>query len=662
MITKKIAPFGSWESPITSELILANTVRLGQLAVDDNALYWTEGRPKEKGRNVIVRWTAADGCEDVTPEPFNVRTRVHEYGGGDFSVRDRVVTFSNFADQRLYQQQLVRDGLFERLSDRAGVDQQSPDSGPQPVTPDEKLRFADGVFAEDGRFICVREDHRGEGQEPVNTLVSLALDGQDAGQVLVSGNDFYATPRFSPDGKRLAWLTWNHPYMPWDGTELWVGEFTADGALGNAQLVAGGEEESVFQPEWSPDGVLHFVSDRSGWWNLYRWREEQVEALYPMEAEFGRPQWVFGMRMYAFAGRSSILCTVDQNGSSSLAFLDTENSRLEPLELPFTAVTDLHVDGENAYFVGGAPDVPDAVVWLDLATLESSTLRYSSEPVVDESVLSIPQAIEFPTADGVTAFAFYYPPQNGAYEAPQGELPPLIVESHGGPTSATKAVFNPWKQYWTSRGFALLDVNYGGSTGYGRAYRQRLNGQWGIVDVEDCINGARYLVEKGLADGYRLAIHGGSAGGYTTLCALTFHDEFDAGASYFGVSDIKALLQDTHKFESHYDHSLLGPLPESKELYYERSPIHFADQISCPLILFQGLDDPVVPASQAEMMVEAVKVKGIPVAYLPFPGEQHGFRKAENIKRMLEGELYFYGKVFGFEPADEIEPVPIDNL
>ncbi|MFN2279370.1 MAG: prolyl oligopeptidase family serine peptidase [Candidatus Promineifilaceae bacterium] len=650
MSEKKIAPYGSWKSPITTDLIVAGTIRLGQLAVEGDTLYWAEGRPEEAGRNVIVRWTPEAGSEDMTPAPFDARTRVHEYGGGAFTVRDGVITFSNFADQRLYQQ--------HRGSD------------PQPVTPEEKLRFADGVFDPSGsRYICVREDHRVEGQEPVNTIVSLALDGQDAGSVLLSGNDFYAAPRFSPDGKQLAWLTWNHPNMPWDGTELWVADFASDGMLANLQRVAGGEEESIFQPEWSPEGVLHFVSDRSGWWNLYRRRGGVDEALYPMEAEFGRPQWVFGMRTYAFAGADSILCRIEQNGISGLALLDTQQGQLTPLDLPFTFVSALNVAGSHAYFIAGAPDLANSVVRLDLSqvdqpgsTLEPVILRRSSSLEIDEAYLSRPQAIEFPTTGGLTAYAFLYPPTNGEYQGPEGELPPLIVESHGGPTSATINVLNVNKQYWTSRGFALLDVNYGGSTGYGRAYRRRLNGQWGIVDVEDCINGARYLAQQGLVDGDRLAVHGGSAGGYTTLCALAFHDEFDAGASYFGVSDIEVLMKDTHKFESRYDHSMIGPYPQSKQLYHDRSPIHFADQINCPLILFQGLDDPIVLANQAEMMFEAVKARGIPVAYLAYPGELHGFRQAKNIKRTLEGELYFYGRIFGFETADEIEPVEIENL
>jgi dipeptidyl aminopeptidase/acylaminoacyl peptidase len=386
------------------------------------------------------------------------------------------------------------------------------------------------------------------------------------------------------------------------------------------------------------------------------------EALYAMEAEFGEPQWVFGMRTYAFAGAHSLLCSIGQNGGRSLSILDTQNGHLTKLELPFTSAMDVHVAGTYAYFLGAAPHMPSSVISLDLSSLKSTVLRKSSDVIVDDDHLSLPRTIEFPTANGLTAHAFYYPPTNKDYDAPEGERPPLIVESHGGPTAATNADFSIGKQYWTNRGFAVLDVNYGGSTGYGRAYRQRLNGQWGIVDVQDCINGARYLVEQGLADGERLAIHGGSAGGYTTLCALVFYDVFSAGASYFGVSDAEALAIETHKFESRYMDSMIGPYPEQRDLYIERSPIHFTDQINCPLILFQGLEDRVVPPNQAEMMFDAVKAKGIPVAYLPFPGEQHGFRLAENIKRTLEAELYFYGKIFDFQLADAVEAVEIENL
>ncbi len=646
MAEPKVAPYGSWKSPITSDLIVAETIRLGQIALDGQDVYWVESRPTEGGRYVIVRRTSDGRMTDVTPLPFNARTRVHEYGGGAFVVADGqavAVYFSDFADQRLYRQD-------------AGAE-------PRPITPEASLRYADGVIVpRRGRMICIREDHTNSEREAVNAIVSLDLEGGDSGQVLVSGNDFYSSPRLSPDGSRLAWLTWNHPNMPWNGTELWVGELRADGSLGQAERVAGGEEESIFQPEWSPDGVLHFVSDRTGWWNLYRWRDGQVEPLVEMEAEFGLPQWIFGMSIYAFESARRIICAYTQQGTWRLASLDTTTGKLEPIETPYTEIEYVRAAPGRAVFLAGSPTEPLSIIQLDLATRRLEVLRRSGEIAIDPEYLSIPQEIEFPTENGLTAHAFFYAPKNRDYVAPSGERPPLLVIIHGGPTGATSSTLSLGIQYWTSRGMAVLDVNYGGSTGYGRAYRQRLEGQWGVVDVDDCVNGARYLVERDEVDENRLAIRGGSAGGYTTLSALTFRDIFKAGASYYGISDLEALAKDTHKFESRYLDRLVGPYPERRDLYKERSPIHFTHRLSCPMILFQGLEDKVVPPNQAETMFEAVRAKGLPVAYLPFEGEQHGFRRAENIKRALDAELYFYSKVFGFELADPVEPVSIENL
>jgi len=643
MTEPKVAPYGSWKSPITSDLIVSETIELGQIALDGQDVYWVEMRPTEGGRNVIVRRTSDGGTTDVTPAPFNARTRVHEYGGGAFAVADGTVYFSNFADQRLYRQ--------------------DPGAEPRPITPEADLRYADGVFdRRRGRMICVHEDHTDPGREAVNSIVSLDLDDGDGGQVLVSGNDFYSSPRLSPDESRLAWLTWNHPNMPWDGTELWVGELGGDGLLIRTERVAGGARESIFQPEWSPDGVLHFVSDRTGWWNLYRWRDGRVEPVVEMEAEFGLPQWVFGMSAYAFESAGRIICSYTERGTWHLASLDTATGELEPIEIPYSRIEYVQVAPGRVAFLAGSPTELTSVVQLDLATREPEVLRRSSEIAIDPGYLSIPQEVEFPTEHGLTSHAFFYAPQNRDYVAPPGERPPLLVISHGGPTGTASSTLNLVIQYWTSRGIAVLDVNYGGSIGYGRAYRERLEGQWGIVDVDDCVNGARYLVERGEVDGSRLAIRGGSAGGYTTLSALTFRDIFKAGASYFGISDLEALTKDTHKFESRYLDRMVGPYPERRDLYQERSPIHFTHRLSCPMILFQGLEDKVVPPDQAEMMFEAVRAKGLPVAYLPFEGEQHGFRRAENIKRALDAELYFYAKVFGFELADPVEPVPIENL
>jgi dipeptidyl aminopeptidase/acylaminoacyl peptidase len=638
-----VAPYGSWKSPISAEVVIAATVRLSSIALDGEDVYWLEMRPDEGGRSILVRRSPDGQTTDVTPAGLNIRTQVHEYGGGAYTVADGTVYFSNWDDQRLYRQEPGRE--------------------PRAITPEGKLRYADGVI--DGRrsrMVCVCEDHRTPGQEAANSLVALDLEGKRPRRLLAEGNDFYASPRLSPDGSRLAWLTWNHPNMPWDGTELWLGSLAEDGRLLESRRIAGGETESIFQPEWSPDGRLHFVSDRTGWWNLYRWRDGQVEPLCPMEAEFGLPQWVFGMSTYAFVSNTSLLCAYTQQGSQHLAMLDTVTGQLRSIDTPYMMITQIRANLDRALFLGGSPTESVSVVELVLATGEHQVLRRTSQADVDPAYLSLPEPVEFPTEQGRTAHAFFYAPRNRDAAGPPQERPPLLVISHGGPTGATDTTLSLGYQYWTSRGFAVLDVNYGGSTGYGRAYRLRLNGQWGIVDVDDCVNAARYLVDRGEVDGKRLIIRGGSAGGYTTLCALTFRDLFAAGASYYGVSDLEALTKETHKFESRYLDQMVGPYPERRDLYVERSPIHFPERLGCPVIFFQGLEDRVVPSNQAERLVEALRTKGVPVAYVPFEGEQHGFRRAENLKRALEAELSFYSQIFGFELADPVEPVAIDNL
>ncbi len=636
-------PFGSWKSPITSDLIVSRTIAFEGIALDGEEIYWTETRPAEAGRYVIVRRGPDGAAVDVTPPPFNARTRVHEYGGGAFTVGDGVVYFSNFADQRLYRQTAA--------------------APPTPLTPPGKRRYADSIIdPRRNRLIAVREDHTDPTREAVNTLVSIDLGAPAGGRVLVSGNDFYASPRLSPDGARLAWLTWRHPNMPWDGTELWVAEIGQDGMPVRPQRVAGGQTESIFQPEWSPGGVLYFVSDRTGWWNLYRWLAGRIEPLCEMEAEFGAPQWRFGMSTYAFESEARIVCTYKARGRWHLAQLDTESRALRELDTPHSAISSVRAGPGAVVFEGGGPESFSAIVRLDIRTGRCETLKQSSAVAVDPGYLSVPDAIEFPTEHGQTAHASFYAPRNRDCTPPTGEKPPLLVRSHGGPTSAASATLNLGIQYWTSRGFAVLDVNYGGSSGYGRAYRERLNGQWGVVDVDDCVNGARYLVQRGLVDARRLAIRGSSAGGYTTLCALTFRSFFAAGASYYGIGDLEIFVRDTHKFESRYLDRLIGSFPERRDLYRARSPIHFIDRIACPMILFQGLEDKIVPPNQAELMVAALRARGLPVAYVAFEGEQHGFLKAENIKRALEAELYFYSRVFGFSPPDPVEPVHIDNL
>jgi dipeptidyl aminopeptidase/acylaminoacyl peptidase len=649
----KISPYGSWGSPITSDSIVAGTVGLGQIALDGDDVYWVETRPTEKGRYSVVKLTHGGEAAGITPANFNVRTRVHEYGGGSFAVSGGAIIFANFTDQRLYRQ--------------------TTGSPPQAITPpilEAGLRYADGVIdIRRNRMICVREDHTIPGREAVNTIAAIDLNGKLDQQVLAGGNDFYSSPRVSPDGARLAWLAWDHPNMPWDGCELWVADVLDDGSLADKTLIAGGKEESIFQPEWSPDGTLHFVSDRTGWWNLYRCPDGRpnggIESLCEMEAEFGFPQWVFGMSTYAFETANRIVCTYVKQGFSHLAILDTSTGLIETIESPYTRIEGIRCcSGKpgSALFVAGSPHESSSIVRFDLSTRRFETVRRSSELTIEPGYISIPQAIEFPTEGGLTAHAFFYAPANRDFTAPDGELPPLLVMSHGGPTAATNPTFRLAIQYWTSRGFAVLDVNYGGSTGYGRGYRERLMGNWGVTDVDDCVNGAQYLAELGKVDKDRLAITGGSAGGYTTLCALTFRDIFSAGASHYGVSDLEALEVDTHKFESRYSHSLVAPYPERSDLYRQRSPIHFTDRLKVPVIFFQGLEDKIVPPNQAEMMVEALRAKKLPVAYIAFEGEQHGFRQAANIKRSLDGEFYFYARVFGFEPADEIEPVDILNL
>lgn len=640
MANQNVIPFGSWKSPISSDLIVSESIGLGGVIFDHQDIYWLEGRPSEGGRNVLVKRTQEGKVEEVTPDPYNVRTRVHEYGGGAFLVAEGTVYFSHFADQRLYKK--------------------LPDADPEPLTPSANRCYAEPLLdSQRDRLICICEDDDTIDTEPRNYIASIDLK-TGAVKSLVSGCDFYVSPRLSQDGTKLAWVQWDHPNMPWDDTQLCIGQVNEDGSVSDIQVIAGGENEAVCHPLWSPDGQLYFVSDRDNWWNLYRLSGDQtIEPLFPLEAEFASPHWVFGLSLYDFVASDQIICTYTQNGQWYLATIDTNRKTLKILDVPYTDIGSVHSQGKEVVFIGGSATQPTAVVQMNLETGDSQVLKQATTLEIDSGYLSVPEPIAFPTTDDKTAYAWFYPPQNQDYTAPAGELPPLVVKSHGGPTAATSPRFNLKIQYWTSRGFAFVDVNYGGSTGYGREYRQRLQKSWGIVDVDDCTNVAKYLAQMGKVDGKRLAITGGSAGGYTTLAALTFRDTFQAGASHYGVSDLEALAQETHKFESRYLDRLVGEYPQEKEIYEARSPIHHTEQLSCPVIFFQGLEDKVVPPNQAEKMVEAIKAKGLPTAYVPFAGEQHGFRRAENIKRALDGEFYFYSRVFGFTPADNIEPVEI---
>jgi dipeptidyl aminopeptidase/acylaminoacyl peptidase len=644
-----VAPYGSWRSPIGGDLVAAGGVSLDEVRVAGESVLWLEGRPLEGGREVVCRAGAGGTAEDVTPEGFNVRTRVHEYGGGAYTVHGTTVLFANYGDQRLYRH--------------------DPGQPPRPITPAPPTaaahRYADASLTPDGRvLVCVRERH--EGGKVTNELVALPADGAAPPVVLVSGRDFYASPRWSPDGRRLAWLEWDHPNMPWDATELKVAELGAGAVVGPPTNVAGGPGESIFQPEWSPDGVLHFVSDRSGWWNLYRTAENgsgRVEALAPMEEEVGSPQWVFGLSRYAFLPGGRVALVHGRGPLQRLGVLAPDGT-LTDLDLPFTSFfpPQLRAVGDRLACVAGSATRSAAVVVVDPVSGGFEVLRRGRDETPDPGYLSVPRAIQFPTTGARTANALYYPPANRDFRGPDGERPPLLVTSHGGPTSEVVSLLSMGYQFFTSRGFAVVDVDYGGSTGYGRAYRQQLDGQWGIVDVDDCVAAARQLAERGEVDPRRLAIRGGSAGGWTTLCTLTFRDDFAAGASYFGVADAEALARDTHKFESRYLDRLIGPWPDAAELYRRRSPIHFTDRLSCPVILLQGLEDEVVPPAQAEAMAAALDAKRIPYAYVAFPGEQHGFRRAEHIQRAVEAELYFYSRVFGFDLADPVDPVPIAHL
>ena len=638
-----VAPFGSWTSPITAEAVAAAAVRLGAVIVEGEDIYWLEGRPAEGGRGVVVRRGPDGRVSDVTPEGTNVRSRVHEYGGASYAVSGGVVFYSEFTDQRIY-----------RLS---------PGARPEAITPPGDWFYADfSVDSRRKRLIAVREDHTGTG-EPVTTLVGIPLDGMpSSGEIIRRGDDFYAAPRLSADGRFLAWIEWSHPRMPWDGTELWIAGVRDDGSLDQARVVAGGVDEAIFQPGWLPDGTLCFASDRTGWWNLYRLRGERIEIVYATDAEFGRPLWQLGTSTWAYADRMRLVAACARRGRWQLVLIDMSAGSLSPLPPDLEAADTIAATATHAVLVAGSPTAPDAIVRVDLATGRTEKLRQAAPAVVDDALVSPPVPIEFETDGGLTAHAFYYAPGHPGFVAPPGERPPLVVFAHGGPTAATTVRLSLEVQFWTSRGFAVVDVNYGGSSGFGRAYRQRLRGRWGIVDVADCVAAALHLSARGLADPDRLAIRGRSAGGYTALAALAFRDVFKAGASYYGIADLELLARDTHKFESRYLDGLIGPYPEQRQTYLARSPIHSVDRLSCPIIFFQGLEDRVVPPEQALIMSEAVRRKGLPVAVLTFEGEQHGFRRAANIVRCLEAELSFYGACFGFTPGGIHPALQIDNI
>jgi dipeptidyl aminopeptidase/acylaminoacyl peptidase len=627
------AAYGSWRSELSSERLVRGALGLGQPRLDGGSLYWLEARPEEGGRQCVVRLRGS-AIEEVSPPDANVRSQVHEYGGGDYLAAGGRLFFVRFAEPGI---QLL-DG-----------------SGARSVAGSEPgARYADFALSADGIWlVCVEEAPRPE-REPANRLVAFHL--QDGRRHVVDDSfDFVSSPRFAPGGDRLAYTGWNHPNMPWNGTELRVLAWGARGPAGSSRCVAGGPDESICQPRFSPAGRLTFVSDRSGWWNLSQLDEAgQVCPLLAREAEFGSPQWVFAQSSYDFVAETRILCSYGSGGVQRLAVLDLERGRLRDLAADWTAVDGVRVAGDRACFLGSSASRPRTLCLLSLRDGSVREVRRSSPELLDDAWLSKPEAIEFPSRAGRRAHAFVYRPRNPAFRGPPDALPPLLLKSHGGPTAAAQPTFEPGIQYWTTRGFVVVDVNYAGSTGYGRQYRDLLRGQWGVRDVEDCLAAAEHLVARGIVDPDRLAIRGGSAGGYTTLCALTFHEVFRAGASYYGIGDLEALARDTHKFEAHYTDWLVGPYPESRALYLARSPIHHSQGLSCPVVFFQGLDDRVVPPSQAEAMAAALAARDIPHAHVTFEGEGHGFRQAANIRTALDGELFFYAQVFGF-PV-EIQP------
>ena len=642
-VDRRVAPYGSWESPFPIEWLAAGRVSLGETRWDGDGVTWLEGRPEADGRATLVRWTRDGGARDISPPGMNVRDRVHEYGGRPYVTRGDLVIVSDFATGRLH---------------RVAADRSS-----EPITPDGPFRYADLTLAPGAdRLFAVREDHSGAPAEAQNTIVSIALDGSGEIRVLAGGRDFYSAPRPSPNGNRLAFLAWDHPNLPWDGTELFVADLATDGGLGEPERVAGSASDWIAQPRWSPDGVLHFIAEPTGWMNLHRFVDGAAEPVAPMAAEVGYPDWLFGFSHYDFTDDGRILAIGRSDGRDRLYRIGPEPGVAEVLDKPWTDLDSLSVAGQRAVVIAAAPDAFWSVVLLDLASGDEEILRRSTPHDVDPADISVAETIEFPTTGGRTAFALYYRPVNRAFGAPDGEKPPLIVTSHGGPTAAAFNGLGVPQQLFASRGFAIVDVDYGGSNGYGRDYRKRLEGEWGVVDVDDCVAAAQFLVDRGEVDPNRLIIRGGSASGFTTLAALAFRDVFRAGATYFGIGNLEAFQVETHKFESRYTDRLVGPWPQSKALYRERSPIFSADRISVPVLVLQGLDDKIVPPSEAERIVDALWERHIPHAYIAYEGEDHGFRKSENVIGSFEAELSFYGQVFRFEPADAIEPVEVQFL
>ncbi|MBC8453064.1 MAG: S9 family peptidase [Chloroflexi bacterium] len=646
MPDKTVSPYGSWESPISADLITQGGLRLGEVRVDGSDVYWHEGRPEEAGRYVIVKRSVDGSVADVIPAPYNARNAVHEYGGSAYAVSGGVVYFANWDDQRIYRASANGDPVAITVE----------------PTLERGIRFADLKLTNDSDWIlAVRETHH-ENREADNEIVVVSADGSGSVRTLTSGHDFYSSPRQNAAGDRICWLSWDHPNMPWDGCELWVADFdSGSGSVSNERKITGGTDTSIVQPEWAPDGTLVFITDESGWWNLTKWSDGKITPIVTEEKDHGGPAWAFGFSTYSFTEDGSILLKGSQDGVGRFRTIALDGTVLAETSVPHSSIAEVNVIGGDVAYIGASETSAAEVVRASIDGGSVMSLKSSSDIELDDAYLSIPEEISFPSTENGEAHAFYYPPTNPDFESDGSETPPLLVISHGGPTSATSSSLSLPIQFWTSRGFAVVDVNYRGSTGYGKAFRDALKGNWGVYDTDDCIAAADHLVSKGLADTNRLAIKGGSAGGYTTINALTFHDRFAVGATYYGIADLSVFIGDTHKYESRYLDSLIGPYPEAKQLYHDRSAINFTDQLSCPMIILQGLEDKIVPPSQAEIMAGALRDKGIPFSLMMFEGEQHGFRQSKNIKASLEGELYFYGRVMGFTPAGEVSAVDIEN-
>ena len=643
----QFTPCGAWASPLTPTLAAVSAVSLAFASAVGGTVYWIEGRPAEKGRSVWMRRLPTGEVLDALTVDADVRSKVHEYGGTPWAAVGQQLVYSECADQRL--RVCNADGLTRIFSP-------------------EGCRYADASLSHDGRnFVCVREDHRG-GDEAKNAVVMLDLDkAADEGLVLFDQSDFVAWPRVSSDGQRVAWVAWNHPAMPWDSTQLWVGDLSSTG-LSAPQVIAGEPGESVLEPQWAADGSLYFLSDRRGWWNLYRWHNGVVKPVLELDAELGGPAWQLGTRSYALTDDGRVLLRVNRGTVESLLLLDLATGAQRWLELPFVAFSSVGLlDNDTAFAIAAAIDHPPMLVTISLSTGVHTVVRQAGAAAIGAEWLSRPQAIQFPTTHGPvgasrSTHAWFYPPTSPDHQPLPNEQPPLLVMLHGGPTSHAGPAFKSAVQFWTTRGFAVVDVNYGGSTGFGRAYRERLRGQWGVVDLQDAVAAVDYLASQGWVDGKRVAIRGGSAGGFTVLSALAFTNRFAAGINYYGVADLETLAVDTHKFESRYLDGLVAALPEGRELYRARSPAHHMARCRSALITFQGNADQAVPPQQSRAIVEAAKAAGCPVAYLEFEGEGHGFRKGPNIVRALEHELVFLGCVFGYKPAEDLEPIEISNF